>query len=192
MRSREQLLAVMPGESGDPHSAEVAVARLRDVVGRDVVRTVVKRGYALALAMTPALVAVSHGTSSPDGQAAVAGLVDAVRRRLPGVDVLEAFVDVQEPALETVLDRLGGPAVVVPLLLAPGFHVHVDIARAVSGRAATAAAVLGPDRPVTAILLDRLASRRAARRRRGGARRRRVAATCARIRASTERLRAWP
>ena len=50
MRSREQLLAVMPGVSGDPHSAEVAVARLRDVVGRDVVRTVVKRGYALALA----------------------------------------------------------------------------------------------------------------------------------------------
>jgi uroporphyrinogen-III synthase len=50
VRSREQLLAVMPGESDDPHAAEVAVARLRDVVGRDVVRTVVKRGYALALA----------------------------------------------------------------------------------------------------------------------------------------------
>lgn len=50
VRSREQLLTVMPGESGDPHAAEVAVARLRDVIGRDVVRTVVKRGYALALA----------------------------------------------------------------------------------------------------------------------------------------------
>lgn len=50
VRSREQLLAVMPGESDDPHAAEVAVARLREVVGRDVVRTVVKRGYALALA----------------------------------------------------------------------------------------------------------------------------------------------
>lgn len=50
VRSREQLLAVMPGESDEPHAAEVAVARLRDVVGRDVVRTVVKRGYALALA----------------------------------------------------------------------------------------------------------------------------------------------
>ena len=50
VRSREQLLAAMPGVSGDPHSAEVAVARLRDVVGRDVVRTIVKRGYALALA----------------------------------------------------------------------------------------------------------------------------------------------
>ena len=49
VKSREQLLAVMPGESGDPHAAEVAVARLRDVVGREVVRTVVKRGYALAV-----------------------------------------------------------------------------------------------------------------------------------------------
>jgi uroporphyrinogen-III synthase len=48
--SREQLLTVMPGESGDPHAAEVAVARLRDAVGPDVVRTVVKRGYAIALA----------------------------------------------------------------------------------------------------------------------------------------------
>lgn len=50
VRSREQLLTVMPGESDDPHAAEVAVARLREVIGRDVVRTVVKRGYALALA----------------------------------------------------------------------------------------------------------------------------------------------
>jgi uroporphyrinogen-III synthase len=50
VRSREQLLTVMPGESGGPHAAEVAVARLRDAVGRDVIRTVVKRGYALALA----------------------------------------------------------------------------------------------------------------------------------------------
>ena len=50
VKSREELLAIMPGESGDPHAAEVAVARLRDVVGRDVIRTVVKRGYALAVA----------------------------------------------------------------------------------------------------------------------------------------------
>ena len=50
VKSREQLLAVMPGVSDDPHAAEVAVARLRDVIGRHVVRTVVKRGYALAVA----------------------------------------------------------------------------------------------------------------------------------------------
>lgn len=106
--------------------------------------------------MRPALIAVSHGTSSLAGQAAVAGLVDAVRRRLPDVVVSEAFVDVQEPSPDTVLDNSSGPAVVVPLLLAPGFHVHVDIARSVAGRDATTAPVLGPSGAITAILLDRL------------------------------------
>jgi uroporphyrinogen-III synthase len=46
--SREELLRVLPGESRDPHAAEVAVGRLRDAVGvPGVIRTVVKRGYAL-------------------------------------------------------------------------------------------------------------------------------------------------
>jgi uroporphyrinogen-III synthase len=51
--SREELLRVLPGESTDPHTAEVAVARLRESLkgatgdGR-LVRTVVKRGYVLA------------------------------------------------------------------------------------------------------------------------------------------------
>ena len=106
--------------------------------------------------MTPRLVAVSHGTSSAIGQAAVAGLVQAVRGRLPDVAVSEAFVDVQEPSPGDVVDSADDPAVVVPLLLAPGFHVHVDIARAVSGRDAVAANVLGPSDAITAILLDRL------------------------------------
>jgi sirohydrochlorin ferrochelatase len=106
--------------------------------------------------VTPRLVAVSHGTSSAAGQAAVAELVEAVRARLPHTAVSEAFVDVQDPAPEVVLDSSAGPAVVVPLLLAPGFHVHVDIARAVSGRDAVAANVLGPADTITAILLDRL------------------------------------
>lgn len=49
VKSREELLAALPGESGDPHAAEVAVARLREIVGKDVIRTVVKRGYALVV-----------------------------------------------------------------------------------------------------------------------------------------------
>lgn len=48
---KEALLDVLPGESDDPHTAEVVVARLRQVVGdRPLVRTIVKRGYSLALA----------------------------------------------------------------------------------------------------------------------------------------------
>jgi uroporphyrinogen-III synthase len=49
VRSREELLEVLPGASDDPHSAEVAVARLREAVGRPLVQTVVKRGYRLAM-----------------------------------------------------------------------------------------------------------------------------------------------
>lgn len=48
--SRQELLRVLPGDSDDPHTAEVAVARLREALGdRRLVRTVVKRGYSLEL-----------------------------------------------------------------------------------------------------------------------------------------------
>ncbi|WP_448631699.1 uroporphyrinogen-III synthase [Cellulomonas soli] len=47
---REQVLAALPGDSTDPHAAEVAIARLREASGhRGLVRTVVKRGYRLEL-----------------------------------------------------------------------------------------------------------------------------------------------
>lgn len=46
--SRERLLEVLPGDSEDPHTAEVAVARLREALGANpLVRTVIKRGYVL-------------------------------------------------------------------------------------------------------------------------------------------------
>ena len=49
--SRGELLAALPGDSVDGHAAEVAVARLREAAGsRELVRTVVKRGYRLTLA----------------------------------------------------------------------------------------------------------------------------------------------
>ena len=52
--TRERLLEVLPGDSADPHTAEVAVARLREALssyvgGRSLVRTVIKRGYVLQL-----------------------------------------------------------------------------------------------------------------------------------------------
>jgi len=46
--SRDRLLEVLPGSSSDPHTAEVAVARLRESLGKHaLVRTVIKRGYVL-------------------------------------------------------------------------------------------------------------------------------------------------
>ncbi|WP_265520971.1 uroporphyrinogen-III synthase [Oerskovia flava] len=47
---RDRVLDVLPGESRDPHAAEVAIARLREAAGRELVKTVVKRGYRLELA----------------------------------------------------------------------------------------------------------------------------------------------
>jgi uroporphyrinogen-III synthase len=46
--SRDKLLNALPGESADPHTAEVAVARLREALGPyPLVKTVIKRGYVL-------------------------------------------------------------------------------------------------------------------------------------------------
>ncbi len=107
----------------------------------------------------PVLVACSHGTSSVRGSAAVAALVAAVRAKLHDVKVVDTFVDVQSPALPTVLDRAGSrAAVVVPLLLSPGYHVHHDIAQAVKGRDHfLATEPLGPSEALIQILVERLA-----------------------------------
>lgn len=107
----------------------------------------------------PVLVGCSHGTDDPQGRALVAALLADVRRRRPDLDVREAFVDVQRPEVAAVVaDALahGAPAVVVPLLLSAGYHVHVDIAAAVEDPRAAAADALGPDDSLVAILVDRL------------------------------------
>lgn len=73
-----------------------------------------------------------------------------------------AFVDVQEPTVGDLVDRLdvaGERVVVVPLLLSYGLHVGVDVATAVAGRrAAVAAAHLGPSELLTDVLVERLAA----------------------------------
>ncbi|HEX6054249.1 MAG TPA: CbiX/SirB N-terminal domain-containing protein [Intrasporangium sp.] len=108
--------------------------------------------------MRPVLIACSHGTSSPGGQAAVAGLVSALAVRRPDLDVRGAFVDVEEPRVTEVLDSLdGGPARVVPLLLSAGYHVYVDLAEAVAAHpGATLADALGPDPRLARLLAARL------------------------------------
>lgn len=96
--------------------------------------------------MNPVLVACSHGTSDPAGRETIRRLLAAVRRDLPAFEVRGATVDVEtDILLPAVLDSLVRPAVVVPLLLSGGHHVHHDIARAVADRPdRVAAAPLGP------------------------------------------------
>ena len=109
---------------------------------------------------TAALVAISHGTSSAAGQAAVAGLVDAVSATLPSSTVEGGFVDVQQPDVPATLERLDAdqPAVIVPLLLSAGFHVHVDLVNEAesSGRVTAITRALGPDDRLVQLLARRL------------------------------------
>lgn len=126
------------------------------------------RAWPAAVPAAPALVGCSHGTSDPVGRRVVRALLDDVRAARPDLEVLEAFVDVQRPSVADVVADVvadgpdeAGEAVVVPLLLSTGYHVGVDIARAVeqggaAGRSCAAAA-LGPDPRLVDILVDRLA-----------------------------------
>lgn len=136
-------------------------------------------------AVAPVLVACAHGTRSAAGRSVVHAVVEEVRRVRPDLTVVEAFVDVQEPAVgaavaDAVTDGAGPTpgdagassgggsvpagatradrvrAVVVPLLLSTGVHVRHDIGAAVAGRPAVAGAPLGPDPRLVDILVERL------------------------------------
>lgn len=78
----------------------------------------------------------------------------------PPVAVHGGFVDVQRPSVSDLIDALapGQSAVIVPLLLSAGYHVHVDITNAakVSGRAVAVASALGPDDRLVSVLQRRL------------------------------------
>ncbi|MFI2490499.1 sirohydrochlorin chelatase [Promicromonospora kroppenstedtii] len=127
--------------------------------------------------MSATLIGTSHGTDDPAGQAAVRALLDGVRVARPGLDVREAFVDVQQPEVgdvlaEAVRDAAGSDgapdAVVVPVLLSTGYHVRHDIAQAVAAvnetaeGSAVAADPLGPHPLLVDILADRYAAAEAA------------------------------
>jgi sirohydrochlorin ferrochelatase len=110
----------------------------------------------------PVLVAAAHGTRSPAGRRAMARLRLDIAALRPGLEVAAASVDVQKPALPDVVRRLtrsGRRCVVVPLLLAAGYHVRVDVADAVAAGdgLALASAALGPDPVIVEVLADRLA-----------------------------------
>lgn len=115
----------------------------------------------------PVLVACAHGTRDPAGRRAVARLRLGVAAARPGLDVLAANVDVQKPMLDDVVARVVGAGrrcIVVPLLLAAGYHVAVDVARAVAlaPDAVAAAEALGPDDALVDVLVERLAEAGAA------------------------------
>ncbi|SEI97159.1 sirohydrochlorin chelatase [Demequina mangrovi] len=107
------------------------------------------------------LIACAHGTRDEDGQATILQVVDDVRAALPQHEVRDAYVDVHGPYCKDVVADVaeadGTSAVVVPLLLAGGYHVYHDIAEAVDGRSdVVAAPALGPDPRLIDIVMDRI------------------------------------
>ena len=107
------------------------------------------------------LVACSHGTRFPAGRAAVARIRAALADAVPGTEVREAYVDVEQPEVAGVVAEAAahGPVVVLPLLLSTGFHTSVDIAAAVAPHPGAAAAEpLGPHELLVRSLRDRLAA----------------------------------
>ena len=107
----------------------------------------------------PVLIACAHGTRNAEGQAAIRQVLAEIEALRPGLQVLEAYVDVQEPELSGVVAGLpaGTAAVVVPLLLGTGYHVKVDIPKAIKDRPeVTAAPPLGPDPRLADLLAERL------------------------------------
>lgn len=108
--------------------------------------------------MKPALVAVSHGTRDPAGPQVIGELLRDVRRRLPGVEVITAWVELVAPVVDQVMSQLERPAVVVPLLLSTGHHVMTDVpaAAALSRVPVHIAAPLGPDRHLARAMAARL------------------------------------
>lgn len=82
-----------------------------------------------------AVLLVSHGSRSPQTEAEVAVLAEAIRVRLPGAEVRYAFLELQTPSIPEALDQLAqkgaGEVVVVLNFLNAGRHVDVDIPRLV-------------------------------------------------------------
>jgi sirohydrochlorin ferrochelatase len=122
------------------------------------------------------LIAASHGTDNVGGAKSISALVKKIAETLSAaaiepedeVAVYEAFVDVQQPDVPAVLnealsavDECGGfedPAIVVPLLLATGYHVRQDIADAAlaAGQRVQISPALGPDERLVEVLIRRL------------------------------------
>ena len=105
----------------------------------------------------------SHGTDSEPGAAAIAALVVSVAASLPEWQVAEAFIDVQQPDVPTVLATFSSETVTVaPLLLATGYHVRKDLAEAATeaqsgGTEVRIVPALGPDERLAELLVQRLA-----------------------------------
>lgn len=110
----------------------------------------------------PALLAVVEGSSDVTDDGTLELLLTAVRRVAPGLRVVRGLIDVHQPDLGDVLAAEfddDEPVVAVPLMLAPGRHLHEDLERGLGvdpGRATALAPALGGDDAIVELLAYRL------------------------------------
>lgn len=106
------------------------------------------------------LLLAAHGTRDPAG-AVVTERVAAQAAAALGVPVAACFVDVRRPSPADALAELPGPCVVVPMFLAAGYHVRVDVPAQLdaTGRPdVLLGQAFGPDPALVAAAADRLAA----------------------------------
>lgn len=104
------------------------------------------------------LLLAAHGTRDPAG-AVVTERVAAQAAVALGVSVAACFVDVRRPSPADALAELPGPCVVVPMFLAAGYHVRVDVPAqldATGRRDVLLGQAFGPDPALVAAAADRL------------------------------------
>ena len=109
----------------------------------------------------PALLLVAHGTREAAGALAVERIADLVRMLLPRVEVRVSYADVRGPSPADALADLPGACVAVPMFLAAGYHVRVDVPeqlRAAGRPDVTIADALGPDPVLVSAAAQRLAA----------------------------------
>ncbi|MFW0792733.1 sirohydrochlorin chelatase [Gordonia sp. CPCC 205515] len=108
--------------------------------------------------MSPTLLLVGHGSRDPRFGDTARRVRRAVADRLPDVDVRLSYLDLDEPSVGEALAGMPGETVVVPLLLAPGYHSEIDLPAIVAAHARNPVRctdVVG-QRNLTAALADRL------------------------------------
>ncbi|MGI5127674.1 sirohydrochlorin chelatase [Pseudonocardia sp. CA-107938] len=103
------------------------------------------------------LLLVAHGTRDPAGAHVTEAVAAQVRELLPDVEVAVAYADVRGPTIASALAALpDGPCVAVPMFLAAGYHVRVDVPEQLRGSAAHLAETFGPDPMLVAAAAERL------------------------------------
>ena len=107
-----------------------------------------------------AVILVAHGTRNASGQQTSADIRERVAQALPGTTVQLAYVDVQTPHVRDAVAefaRAHARVVVIPLLFCGGYHVQVDVAKAIAAHPnAVSTGPLGPSELLAKLLVRRL------------------------------------